>query len=366
MKRDDSSNDKIVSSEVDDHKNEEGKYGYDNNKTRNNTKCKTRDVLYHDLMNRNRDIQQGRQKVSAPHGQYRQTGSREFEASNQYQRPEYQRDLLYKNSFNMNYENINQGLSPNTNHYQQDYLQQYPHFKFIDPKKKFDFGIGSGYSTRRKPKVRICSNCQTRNTPSWRRSADGKKLLCNACGLYQKLHGRARPFAVNSEGKTKAIKSNTDRISCVNCRTLESSYWRSSADGHVLCNSCGLYLSDYVELQPEERKSPPTYKQSYEQELHRSYAPNYYQNTSARYGDDRGMHSQYTKEMYDYENSKRSLSYPRGYMNENPSDILQNRNVYEEYSDDEDQNQTRRNKDFHSDESHKNNKRKQFKDDRDM
>lgn len=38
-----------------------------------------------------------------------------------------------------------------------------------------------------------CTNCQTRTTPLWRKTAQGD-LLCNACGLFYKLHGILRPL----------------------------------------------------------------------------------------------------------------------------------------------------------------------------
>lgn len=40
-----------------------------------------------------------------------------------------------------------------------------------------------------------CSNCKTRTTPLWRKTNQGD-VLCNACGLFYKLHGILRP--VNS------------------------------------------------------------------------------------------------------------------------------------------------------------------------
>lgn len=107
--------------------------------------------------------------------------------------------------------------------------------------------------SKRKPKMRVCSNCVTTTTPSWRRSTDGKKLLCNACGLYQKLHGRPRPYSTTPEGKTKALKSGFDKIKCANCGTTETSFWRRGINGHPLCNSCGLYFRDnsYKEKEKE-------------------------------------------------------------------------------------------------------------------
>lgn len=46
-----------------------------------------------------------------------------------------------------------------------------------------------------------CFNCETKTTPLWRRDDDGKPL-CNACGLFYKLHGTNRPLKL----KTDVIK----------------------------------------------------------------------------------------------------------------------------------------------------------------
>ncbi|KAI5180755.1 hypothetical protein NEOKW01_1039 [Nematocida sp. AWRm80] len=38
----------------------------------------------------------------------------------------------------------------------------------------------------------VCENCKTNITPLWRRS-DAGTYLCNACGLYLKIHKKNRP-----------------------------------------------------------------------------------------------------------------------------------------------------------------------------
>lgn len=46
-----------------------------------------------------------------------------------------------------------------------------------------------------------CTNCGTQTTPLWRRNPNGQPL-CNACGLFLKLHGVVRPLSL----KTDVIK----------------------------------------------------------------------------------------------------------------------------------------------------------------
>ncbi|XP_023301936.2 probable serine/threonine-protein kinase yakA isoform X2 [Lucilia cuprina] len=47
-----------------------------------------------------------------------------------------------------------------------------------------------------------CANCQTNSTTLWRRNNDGNPV-CNACGLYFKLHNMNRPLSMKKDGIQK-------------------------------------------------------------------------------------------------------------------------------------------------------------------
>ncbi|KAI8374535.1 uncharacterized protein BYT42DRAFT_499993, partial [Radiomyces spectabilis] len=51
-----------------------------------------------------------------------------------------------------------------------------------------------------------CANCGTTTTPLWRRNPQGQPL-CNACGLFLKLHGVVRPLNFKNEAIKKRARS---------------------------------------------------------------------------------------------------------------------------------------------------------------
>lgn len=57
-----------------------------------------------------------------------------------------------------------------------------------------------------------CYNCHTTATPLWRKDDEGK-TVCNACGLYYKLHGAARPISMKSDVIRKRSRHDARRAS---------------------------------------------------------------------------------------------------------------------------------------------------------
>ncbi|KAF8966536.1 hypothetical protein BGZ46_000340 [Entomortierella lignicola] len=95
------------------------------------------------------------------------------------------------------------------------------------------------------PDPKCCDNCHTTSTPSWRRCPQGRILLCNACGLYHKLHGRPRPFYKTKDGTVKIHRTVSEHQPCAMCGTRTAAVWRKGENNESLCNDCSATLKQY-------------------------------------------------------------------------------------------------------------------------
>ena len=59
-----------------------------------------------------------------------------------------------------------------------------------------------------------CAHCNTSRTPLWRKDRATGLMLCNACGIYLKTHGRQRPLngALKSNGAIRPSPSKNSAI----------------------------------------------------------------------------------------------------------------------------------------------------------
>jgi len=89
----------------------------------------------------------------------------------------------------------------------------------------------------------VCANCGVNHTPLWRRSANDE-ILCNACGLYQKLHKVPRPKSIRQHAVRKDTQAMTEHetTECSNCHTTNTPLWRRDENGATLCSTYFFYL----------------------------------------------------------------------------------------------------------------------------
>ncbi|XP_061922291.1 transcription factor GATA-3 isoform X6 [Entelurus aequoreus] len=126
-----------------------------------------------------------------------------------------------------------------------------------------------------------CANCQTTTTTLWRRNANGDPV-CNACGLYFKLHNINRPLTMKKEGiqtrnrkmssKSKKSKKSQDNMDDFSKSLMDkgssfspaalsrhmSSFPPFSHSGHMLTTPTPMHPSSSLNFAPHHPSSMVT------------------------------------------------------------------------------------------------------------
>ncbi|XP_029901656.1 transcription factor GATA-3 isoform X4 [Myripristis murdjan] len=126
-----------------------------------------------------------------------------------------------------------------------------------------------------------CANCQTTTTTLWRRNANGDPV-CNACGLYFKLHNINRPLTMKKEGiqtrnrkmssKSKKSKKSHDNMDDFSKSLMDksssfspaalsrhmSSFPPFSHSGHMLTTPTPMHPSTSLPFAPHHPSSMVT------------------------------------------------------------------------------------------------------------
>ncbi|KAI1617473.1 GATA-binding protein [Exophiala viscosa] len=97
-----------------------------------------------------------------------------------------------------------------------------------------------------------CTNCFTQTTPLWRRNPEGHPL-CNACGLFLKLHGVVRPLSLKTDVIKKRNRGSGNTIpmgSAATRASKKSSRKNSVAQTPVSTPTSGIAPSEQNSASP--------------------------------------------------------------------------------------------------------------------
>jgi len=98
-----------------------------------------------------------------------------------------------------------------------------------------------------------CTNCFTQTTPLWRRNPEGHPL-CNACGLFLKLHGVVRPLSLKTDVIKKRNRGSGNAVSNVGGGSTRSSK-KSSRKNSIVQTPATTPTSNKAANESESPKS---------------------------------------------------------------------------------------------------------------
>ncbi|OAQ89174.1 GATA zinc finger domain-containing protein [Purpureocillium lilacinum] len=96
------------------------------------------------------------------------------------------------------------------------------------------------------PPQLVCSNCRSTATPLWRKD-DEDNLLCNACGLYAKLHGCPRPLTSKRGSTASAADAASADASILPSARREASPQKAPSQPQAIAVTPEAHLLDGLE-----------------------------------------------------------------------------------------------------------------------
>ncbi|KAH8825913.1 hypothetical protein DL96DRAFT_1610219 [Flagelloscypha sp. PMI_526] len=109
---------------------------------------------------------------------------------------EEDKDKLFCNACGL-YEKTHKRKRPQVMALQHQHQQAQSH-EHLHGSSNFSFSPENTPSEVPVEDIQRCANCRTNSTPIWRKDDQGRGV-CNACGLYTKLHGASRPVSLRSD-----------------------------------------------------------------------------------------------------------------------------------------------------------------------
>ncbi|KAI7903049.1 uncharacterized protein BX663DRAFT_509368 [Cokeromyces recurvatus] len=128
--------------------------------------------------------------------------------------------------------------------------------------------------------ITVCANCETTTTPLWRRDASGR-TICNACGLYYKLHLVHRPATMmRTVIKRRKRCSANEKAAAAATTTTTTTTTRPPSSTTVQEKPSQRRKSTITEMEEESQQQPSDILRRRRRSLSPSYRPVKYTNNS--------------------------------------------------------------------------------------